>query len=269
MGDFVTWTKKTVKFVFKYFWAFVLLILACYFLYQGTFSYSSNEVEVVANNELKKEDDVIFVVIEESFLGQKDKGFKSLKENLESFKFDEKEGLVYFKHKNHLPYYIQENDGSKDYQFSNTKIIVVYDKGKDSFERYTEVVSLSTFPYTYYSDNKKLFTVEGINSDGTVFLNFNEKTIKLSKDDKYSDMAFEDFQLNRTSIKNYGIFNKKQFKELKTENQILREQQQKEKEAREKAEAKEKAVKEGKTDTVELPNINDKLDNTIQGNVSE
>lgn len=250
MEDFMLRAKKVSLFCLKYCWVIVLALFVIYLLYQLTFSYSTDEVDVVANNELTKEEDVIFVVIDESYIGKKDKGFKSLDENLNSFDFNKKEGKIYFKYKNQLPYYTQDNDGTEEKTYSNTKIIVVFDKGKDSFEHYTEVVSLSTFPYAYYLDNEKIFSVEGINSDGTVFMSFKDKTIKLTPDGSYSDFAFQNFQLTKAKIKNYGIMSKDNFIQLKTDNEIQKEELAKEKEAKKAAEKQKESHEE-----LDLPNI--------------
>lgn len=206
MDKFLSVTKNTALFLFKYIWVVFLVLIVNYFIYQNSFSWNQAD-EKHATNTLKNNEDVIFIVVEENYSGVKGSEFDSLSDSLQTWAFDERHKKFYLKYEKLLPYV---KVGEETY-YDNTKVILLYDRGFDSFERYSEVVSIATFPYKYYFNGKPFIAITSIDADGTVFLEYKEKRIQLKPEERYSTRAVNGFQLSKTSIKNHGIYKKDQF----------------------------------------------------------
>lgn len=205
--------KNTILFLLKYIWVVFLLLVVNYFIYQNSFSWNQQD-ENNATNQLKNNEDVIFIVVEEDYSGSKGSDFDSLSESLRTWEFDERHKKLYVKYEKLLPYV---KDGDATY-YDNTKVILLYDRGFDSFERYSEVVSVATFPYNYYFNGKPFISIRSIDEDGTVFLEYKDKRIQLKPEEDYSTRALNGFQLSKTNIKNHGIYKKDQFLPFKEAN---------------------------------------------------
>lgn len=206
VDKFLSVTKNTVFFLFKYIWVVFLVLVVNYFIYQNSFSWSHSD-EKEATNTLKSNEDVIFIVVEEDYSGVKGNEFDSLSESLQTWAFDERHKKFYLKYEKLLPYV---KTGEETY-YDNTKVILLYDRGFDSFERYSEVVSIATFPYKYYFNKKPFIAITSIDEDGTVFLEYKDKRIQLKPEERYSTRAVNGFQLSKTTIKNHGVYKKDQF----------------------------------------------------------
>lgn len=212
MESFLKVAKNAVFFLFKYIWVVFLLLVVNYFIYQNSFSWNQED-ENKATNRLKSNEEVIFIVVEEDYSGTQGSDFDSLSESLRTWEFDERHKKLYLKYEKLLPY---TKTGEETY-YDNTKVILLYDRGFDSFERYSEVLSIATFPYKYYFNGKPFITVRSIDEDGTVFLEYKDKRIQLKPQDDYSTRAINGFQLSKTKIKNHGIYKKDQFLPFKDE----------------------------------------------------
>jgi hypothetical protein len=210
MNDFVNITKKLIYNLLKYKWATAFLLLVGYFIYQTSFSWE-NSAEVSHEKKLTNEEEVVFIVIQENYIGASNSGFDSLADSMQTWDFDEKSKKLYLKHQKSLPYTLSGSENNKFVQYDNTKVIILYDRGFDSFERYSEVLKVSTLPYQYFFKNEPLITVHQIDSTGTVFLEFKGKQIQLKANEDYPDLSIKGFQLVKTGIQNHGIYNKKQF----------------------------------------------------------
>lgn len=195
----------------KYFWVVLLVVIIGYFLYQSSFSWEK-KAEVSATNTLKSKEDVIFIVIEESYSGVKNSGFDSLSESLQTWDFNKRTKKLSVKYENLLPYTMGEDEnGNEVLNYDQTKVIILYDRGFDSFERYSEVLSVASFPFVYHFKDEPFVTIHSIEEDGTVFLEFKGKQIQLKQGEDYPDMSVKGFQLVRTKIENQGIYKKNQF----------------------------------------------------------
>lgn len=209
---FLNVAKNTVLFLFKYIWVVFLVLVVNYFIYQNSFSWNQQD-ENNASNTLKNNEEVIFIVVEEEYSGVRGSEFDSLSDSLRTWEFDERHKKLYVKYEKLLPY---TKVGEETY-YDNTKVILLYDRGFDSFERYSEVMSIATFPYQYYFNGKPFITIRSIDEDGTVFLEYKDKRIQLKPQEGYSARALNGFQLSKTKIKNHGIYKKDQFLPFKEE----------------------------------------------------
>jgi glycine cleavage system H protein len=153
----------------------------------------------VKGEEIKDSDKVIFVTIEEKRYGIKKPAFKSLLEGLETWSYDKVRDEVLLKFRSQLPK-------------NNTKAMVIYDRGFDSFERYAEVLNIFSFPFQYSFKDQPFLTIVQVNKDGDAYFNFKGKRIKLAKGKSYISWSFDDKRLTKTIIKNHGFYDKKQFK---------------------------------------------------------
>lgn len=189
------------SFLYKNIWSFMLLIFVGYFFYHAMFSWDEPDKSEATSDSINK-NEVVFVIIKEHHYGSKKGGFDSLIESLQSWEFNKRQNEVYFKSKSLLPS-----------NRPNTKVVVIYDRGFDSFERYSEVLAISSFPYKYHFKDKPLLTIFGVGDNGTVFMDYKGKKIKLNPEDvSPPEWSIESYKWVKTEITNYGIFNKNQFK---------------------------------------------------------
>lgn len=207
-------------------WSVILSIFFLYLLYQTTYAWDELVDRPEAETKISEEKTAFIMISDFNNFGLESSGIKSLQESLEMWSFDKKREKVLIKHKNLLPKL-------------KTQMMIIYDKGYTSFEKHSEVLSLLRFPYTYFYKEEPIFTIEGINENGEVYLSYRSQRIYLKPGEAYHIPSFEGFRPTITRIKNYGLYDKKQF--------ILEEEDRLEKEM-------EKANKPKKinTDTLEI-----------------
>lgn len=185
-------------------WIYVLVLMFGYFLYQlmftwdKTFKYDENSVSLEQNQ-------TVFLTISEKPLTMKKASFASLRESLTLYEFDKRKDEVKLKFPSLLPK-------------PQTMGMVIYDRDIDAFERYSEVFSVPVFPYNYKFNNKPLLTVYHVDKDGTAFIEFRGKKIRLEPYDTYRSGHIEGYQWINTTIENHGIYSKEQFKAMKKNN---------------------------------------------------
>lgn len=153
------------------------------------------------DNSTIDENATAFVVIEEKTVPSKNSSLEPLLKGLEMWKYNEDENEVLFKFDTLLP-------------TSKSKVMVVYDRGFESFERRADVFSVNNFPYDYYVEDQPLISVYDADSDGTVYLEYEGKRIKLAPNDTYRTAELKGFKLSFISIHNHGLLQKEQFKSL-------------------------------------------------------
>lgn len=181
-------------------WTIILCIFILYLLYEARFSWSEEFSEPI-NEEttILSEDKTVFLIFEDKHYGTRRSGFNSLLESLEMWSFDETAKEVKIKYESLLP-------------TDTTQLMIVYDRGYDSFEKHADVLSLSTFPYEYHYKEEPLFKIYSIDMNGNVYLEYKQKRILLSSGESYHTIEFNDFKLTQTTISNKGIYDKEQFK---------------------------------------------------------
>ena len=145
---------------------------------------------------------VFFTVKEQQFTIRK-KGFDILLESLKLWKYDEKKNIVYLREKSLMP-------------TKYTPLLVIYDKGYDSFKKQENIIPISSFPFSL-KDTGTSFQVNRVEKNGKVYFEYRDKKLSLESGETYRLVYFEKFQLKMVTIKNYGLFDIKQFKELKNE----------------------------------------------------
>jgi hypothetical protein len=181
------------------FWRIGLVLLLLYLLYQNKFSWSNDFNQIVDSVELQSKQ-VVLLSIKEHKFGVSRTPFASLTAGLKIYEYDKKAKIVTVKFDTLLPQ-------------KKTKIMVLYDRGFDSFEKTSEVFSVSTFPYAYDFQEKRLVSLNHVNEDGTLFLTYKDRKIRLKPNEEYWDWTLDNgFQIKVTIVKNNGIFDKTQFK---------------------------------------------------------
>jgi len=183
-------------------WTVLLALLTFYFLYQWLYGWNHSGASEGAVSEIA-EDQVAFVVIKENNFPSKSSSFKPLLEGLKVWEMNEEENKIRFKFDTLLP-------------TDKSKVMLVYDRGFESFERHAEVFSVNIFPYQYYFEQEPFVSVYDADKDGTVYLEFKGKRIKLGPNDSYRTFSFNGIQGAWIKIENHGLFKKDQFKYLYT-----------------------------------------------------
>lgn len=181
-------------------WIVALAFLTCYLLYQLLFVWES-DFDEYTDEAIIPEDQVVFLTVSEKFYGVKKGSFNYLLDSLETWKFDRKKEEVSLKFDSQLPK-------------SNTQVMVIYDRGFNSFEKYSEVFSINSFPYLYYFNSEPMMTVYQITEDGVIYLNFEGKKVKLKPNESHHTWSFEGFQLSKIKVTNQGLYKKDQFKKF-------------------------------------------------------
>lgn len=252
MPQFFLTAKKTFIFLFKHLWFVALLLVGFNLIYQNSFSWSNKDLKA-ASQELKNNENVIFLVVEDKFSSAKANSFASLSNSLKTWEFDKKKQKMYVKYEKLLPYYYSGEGSKKEIIYDKTKVMVLYDRGFDSFERYSEVLSVATFPYEYYFKGNPLVSINGIDKDGTVFIEYKGKRLKLGPNNDYSSHSISGFQLSKTVIKNYGIYQKNQFLPMEKP----KKEKENEKPLKEKSKDENIETKEKEDEKKELNNIHE------------
>lgn len=174
-------------------WTYFLILGIVYYVYQSSFGWSQ-----VNGRQAIDAEKVVFLTVQEQRYGVQKAGFSSLYKSLEIWKYDSKNKEVDLKFEANLPR-------------SKTKVMFIYDRGYDSFQRFAQVTPIASFPYLYKYDNKALITVEGYNENGTLYLNYKGKKVELKSGKNYYAWSIQDRTLVKTSLTNQGLFSKDQF----------------------------------------------------------
>lgn len=168
----------------------MLVILIAYFCYQSTFTWYNAE----GKSEVKK-DKVLFVTITEHRFGSKGSGMDSIDNKLSNYSFDEDKEIVKLKNEVQLP------------KKGKTKVVVIYDRGFESFEKHSEVLPISDFPFQYSLNDQPYFNVQNVDEDGNVYFTFKDKKVKVNLHKTYTDISINE----RVVIKNHGYYKLDQF----------------------------------------------------------
>lgn len=183
-------------------WLLTLIVVLSFLFYQLTFTWDANE-ESLGKGTTVDNDSVVLITISEKHFGDKKKSFDSLLNSLQTWAIDERKKEVSLKFEAQLPK-------------TSTKAVIVYEKGSDSFERYSEVLNISTLPYHYYFNKQPLVTIHQIDSKGRVFLEYKGKRVRLTAGESYPEWSFEGYRMVSTTIQNRGLYKKDHFHPFKT-----------------------------------------------------
>lgn len=143
---------------------------------------------------------IFFTVKEHQFTFRK-RGFDTLLDSLKLWKYDKKTDTVYLREESLMP--------SK-----YTPLLVIYDKGYDSYEKQENIVPISSFPFSLKNSGSSL-QINQVDKDGTVYFKYLDKDLSLKAGKTYNLPYFDGFQLKWVTIKNHGLFDTKQFKTFK------------------------------------------------------
>jgi hypothetical protein len=177
-------------------WTYALILGIVYYVYQSSFGYTA-----VKGKEAMDPNQVVFVTIEEQRYGVQKAGFDSLYKELEVWKYHKKSGEVDLKFKANQP---QPGD--------RTKVMLIYDRGFDSFQRFAQVTPITSFPYQYDYEEKPFVNIESYNDSGTIYIDYRGKKIKLESGKTYYAWNIKDRTLVKTVLTNHGIMDKAKFK---------------------------------------------------------
>ncbi|MCU7666921.1 hypothetical protein [Bacillus thuringiensis] len=179
-------------------WTILLVIFFFYLLYQSTFAWNEEVTAPETTTTQLPENKTAFIVIKDTHYGVRRSGISSVQKSLELWKFDEKNEQVLLKHKNLLP-------------TEKTQMMVLYDRGYDSFAHHSDVLSLVNFPYEHFYNGEEIFEVHGVKKDGEVYLTYKNKRIHLAPGESYHTVSSEGYKVTWTTIENYGLYDKSQF----------------------------------------------------------
>lgn len=207
-------------------WLVILILFFIYLLYQSAFAWNEQVSMPDAGDSIPK-DKTAFVIVKDTHLFVQSSGIKAVEDSLEMWNYDKKQEKVILKHENLLPQ-------------SNTQMMLIYDKGHDSFERHTEVLSLLKFPYEHYYKKENIFSVNGVAKNGDIYMTYKNQRVHLAPGEKYRTFSTEGYKFTITTIENYGLYDKNQF--------MLKETMEKEK----------KAKKENKPEQIDVQHIESK-----------
>lgn len=212
LGNVTQLSMSLVKTAWTFRWFTILLGVLLYLIYQYSFVIPSLSAQPL-NNEVPK-GKAVFLLIKENRYGTHHSGFSSLNEELQTWK--EEKGKILFRYPSMLPP-------------SAAKVVVIYDRGLDSFESYSVPFSVSSLPYVYYFQDKEFLTINRVSGDGTVELIFNGKRLLISPQDDYPTWSYDRLQVVQTEIRNIGLIPLSTFdlypevkKELEKEQEKLR-----------------------------------------------
>lgn len=185
-------------------WRYVFVVFVVILLYQFKSTWDDNTSFEKTNQNIPT-DSVAFLTIEEHHYGT-NRGFDSLMESLYAWEHDKKDKSVQLKFEAFLPK-------------EKSKVMLVYDKTYTTFEKYVDMVSISTFPYEYRFKEKPLVEVHHVDAEGNLFFTFKGKKIQLKPGQSYQSFGMDDFRLYRTKIVNNGFYKKKDFTLFEAEKQ--------------------------------------------------
>lgn len=154
----------------------------------------SNQVDFPENK-------TIFFTVKEHQFSIRKKGFDTLVESLKLWGYDKNKDIVYLREESLMP---------NQY----TPLLVIYDKGYDSFEKQENIVPISSFPFSLKNAGSS-FQVNQVDKDGKVYFQFRDKELSLKAGDTYRLPYFDGVQLKTVTIQNHGLFDSKQFKAFK------------------------------------------------------
>lgn len=178
-------------------WRYVFFLFLFILIYQFHNSWD-NDVSFDSTNKNIPEDSVAFLTIKEHNYGLNSRGFDSLMESLHTWEHNEKDKKVELKFEAYLPK-------------QNSKVLFVYDKEFTTFEKYVDVVSVSTFPYNYRFRDKPLVEVHHVDENGNIYFLYKDKKIHLKPGQTYQSFGFSEFRFTRTVIENHGFYKKDDF----------------------------------------------------------
>lgn len=147
------------------------------------------------------ENKTIFFTVKEHQLSIRKKGFDYLVDSLKLWEYDKKKNIVYLREESLMP-------------TQYTPLLVIYDKGSDTFEKQENIVPISSFPFSLKNSGSTL-QVNQVDKDGKVYFQYRDKELSLEPGDSYSLPYFDGFQAKSVTIENHGLFDTKQFKSLK------------------------------------------------------
>ncbi|MED2737432.1 hypothetical protein [Bacillus toyonensis] len=181
-------------------WTVIASLLILFLIHQNMYvdhSFSKGHTKT----DIPDTKTVFFTVKEHQFTMQK-KGFDSLFESLKLWEYDEDKETVYLREESLLP-------------TKYTPLMVIFDKGNDSFEKQENILPISSFPFSL-KDSGSSFQVNHVDKDGTVYFQYRDKELSVAEGETYRLLWMQGFRLKMTTIENHGLFDKKQFKVLKS-----------------------------------------------------
>lgn len=227
-----------IKSGLKVSWVVIFLLVIGYFLYQSNFiEHYEDKKEFI--NPLKEKETIFLSITDHNFSLRK-KGFDQLTDSLKFWEYDTKNDTIYLKEQTLLP-------------SEFTPLVVVYDRGNDSFEKQENVLPISTFPYSIYQNDFGI-EISHFDKNGKLYFSLLDKKLSLEPGKSYQTIFFQGFKLRSIKIKNFGVKHIDNFKLFPEIEKELKEQEKKKIE-------QEKLEKKAEKKTVENKDNEDKKEN--------
>lgn len=183
------------------FWTVIVIAVLLFLIGQNVFvdhHYAQQQ-----NTKDFPENKTVFFTVKEHQFSIRKKGFETLLDSLKLWEYDKKKDIVYLREESLMP-------------TQYTPLLVIYDKGYDSFEKQENIVPISSFPFSLKNAGTS-FQVNHVDEDGKVYFQYLDKELSLDSGDTYRLPYFDGMQLKMVTIQNHGLFDTKQFKVLKKE----------------------------------------------------
>lgn len=191
-------------------WTIFLVILFIYFVYHVLFFWNQDFSTEHKEKNLPT-DQVSFMLIQEKTYGLRRPSFGGpLLNSLKVWDYNEDKNQVYFRFESLLP-------------TEKSKVMVVYDRGFESFEKHAEVFSVNSFPYRYNFKSQPFISISGMDKDGTLYVDFKGTKIKLEPGDSTRKWSFDGFQMSSIKITNNGLYKKENFKFSYSADKLLKD----------------------------------------------
>lgn len=179
-------------------WTVALAIVILVTLNQLRFVDHSKQIGADKNLDENK---TVFMTINESSPSIKKSGFSGLQESLKMWNFDKEKEIVYIKEKSLIP-------------TENTPLLIIQNKGNDKYSYNQNIMPINTFPFSMENKGSSI-VVKAIKKDGTVTFTYHDKQLALKQGQKYTEFFIEGYKVKKVTIRNYGQYEQKQFKQLK------------------------------------------------------
>lgn len=177
-------------------WTIVAAIIILFLIIQN--SYVDHDYPKDQNQKDFPENRTIFLTVKEHQFTIRKRGFDSLNDSLKLWEFNKDDNNVYLREESLMP-------------TQYTPLMVIYDKGQDTFEKQENMVPISSFPFSFKNAGTS-FQVNQVTKNGKVYFKYLDKELSLKSGQSYTLPYLDGITLKLVTIKNHGMFASKQFR---------------------------------------------------------
>lgn len=196
-------------------WLIALIGMTLFFTFQLFYTWQTTDSDP-SHPSMLPNGKTLFLTFEETNFGTRKRGFDTLFDKLETYRYEKDTDTVWIKP---VQTAAVKEGGSKPSQLprSNTQVMAIYDKGFDSFQKREDILPIASFPYEYQEKGEDFFEIRSVDKDGNAYLTFRGKRLKLDPGSRYPAIWFDGLRLKMMVIHNHGVMDHDQFKEMNEE----------------------------------------------------